>query len=158
MPVLRPGAAIELSWSVDTALLTVDASVQGPPDGGVLEVGIAGEVRSVQRRDRVRARCVYPCELVLPEIDGTWTIVKSETVDLSATGIAVRRSQPLEPDSRCGVVLYIPDEAPLLLAARVANSFADTGRMGLGFTSVLPGDADRISALIARLLTTRAAR
>jgi hypothetical protein len=55
-------------------------------------------------------------------------------------------------------VLYIADEAPLLLAARVANSFADTGRMGLGFTSVLPGDADRISALIARLLTTRAGR
>jgi c-di-GMP-binding flagellar brake protein YcgR len=154
---LVPRSAVVVTWSTESALLTVEGTIQGRPDGGVVTVALTGPVTSVQRRDTVRARCVFPCEVAIAEPGGVRT-VRAETIDLSATGVGVRGALFAEPGTAVAVAIFPSDDELPLLAGRVVSAVEENSRYGIAFGSVLPADRDRVASLVARRLTTRVAR
>lgn len=151
---LVPRSAVNVSWSTDTALWVAPGTITARNDATRVTVAFTGERRALQRRDRVRARCVFPVEVAVAAPEGV-RIVHGETIDLSATGVGLRA--PLTDCVGRSVVVRIRarDEELPLLAGRIVGVVEETSRAGIAFGSVLPGTQDRVANLVARLLANR---
>jgi hypothetical protein len=149
--------AVEVVWSTETSLRTVAGVITDRPEGGVVDIRFEADVSSVQRRDRVRARCVFRAELAIALGRGARRL-EAETIDLSATGVGLRASTATAAGTRVLVAVFPTVDAPLpLIAGRIAAVDSSAERVGVAFTSALPGDLDKVASVVARLLSNRAA-
>jgi hypothetical protein len=114
----------------------------GVRSGGYLLVALADRFRLGQKRRYSRAPLVLAVELTDPVGGEAWT---SETIDVSATGMRVRRPDVGEPARGGNVRISIPDGDVVGPATLVR---AEREWISYNLAELAPGDRDRLATLV----------
>jgi hypothetical protein len=139
---LAVGAAASIDIATDRGLLHVDAQVVGAPLGGeLLELGLTGPTRIVQRRGYARVGAFLEV-IVTPASTGA--PIAAAVVNISASGAVISRLACMQPGEEAALSLQLtPDNPPLQIGGRVVRAFEDEFR-ALHFEHIEEPDRERI--------------
>lgn len=153
--LLGVGTHLDVGWAHAMGWAQSEAKVTGWPTFELVEVRLSGEPAVVQRRGAVRAKVGWAVELS-PAPGEHPRVVVAQTIDLSATGVAVRSVRAFDPGTPVVLCVWLPETGAVLALAIVMGYGEENERLRLRFTSLLPGDDERIAAAVLRELGRKA--
>lgn len=117
-------------------------SAAGVRSGGFLAVALTDEFRLGQKRRHSRAPLAFPVSLSEPDAGEAWS---SESMDVSATGVRVRRPDVDDPAASGTMTIGLPD-AELVAPATLVQ--AGRGWLSYRFGDMPPGERQRLAGLV----------
>lgn len=150
--LLRPGAAVSVSWAElnDHASLGATLQVSGP---GGLTIDCEWPPTRTQRRSF--RRCLVELPVWIVRTDGSPSVVEATTRDISGSGMAVQAPRSdLEVGEGVVAMVRLP-ERDLVLPAAIHWSRSDNSILGLRFERITQSDQDHLAQFV---LATEAVR